>query len=965
MVKEIKFLKHKFFKNDDANGGAMASAIADCPDSHIVIHSQTQKHGRIWGHASPTDVLKMIEKNNGIYEVITKYPHKVYFDVDKKDYDVTKAMEYLNEVKQTIATFFPNCDCTVSGSITEKKTSFHIVLNNYTIHNDDERQQVKHIAHHIRDNIDEGFDWTVYTKNRNMKAINQSKLDGRVQEIIEGDDYKQHLITCFINDYSLPFNNIPEPIKEKILIAKSKKSFDMAELPKLKLVCPEDADLMTMTPIDVLSLLPNTSSCNFTYRHLICRFCFTTGIPFETFLSWICQRFNGHCSKEKYEQWNTHWKNIEKFPPANIEKIKPILVHFYPHINKDLSYRQFSQTFCLPEDKIRYIETIDQSCFNNSEKYTVLNVGMGGGKTAQTITYLQNKPSFLWIAPNVALGHNTLKRFEDENIEAKHYANFKTKEKKDGILNTETKLIICLNSLHYLTDNDDYDIIVIDEIETLLDKFYGEFIDQGERKLKTKIWRKFLDLFVKAKKVIFLDAFITTKTYNFIQNLQSKDANLSVNIYKRTFEPQTRTVRYMNNFEMTIHDAIEKIKAGNKVFIYYPYKRDTSNAMSMERVYGILKEQTGASGVFYNADVGDKTKKELKDVNTSWADRKFVITNNIITCGINYENLDFDYKYLFVASFNTPRDIIQVSYRARYLSSGIINVCYMGKMNQTNSWINDTEQIGCDIYSNLYHDILVEKKAPLKRSFQLFCNKAHYRQVTDTKEIDTKIEKDINELLLKQNLGYSYSKIDDIDFSEAEAIEEKCFCQEATMYEKMCLKKYYFNKKFLDDARTAVHDEEKFLFDTETGELALTMSILWEKNLFFFVDRLKYLFSVGNTLFHQIQALNKNKTIFPNEIKKTKLNDDILDLIFKQFSFKFISRGSSTNKIIKEIYNTYFGCFIVNTEYDNNKHVSYTVANDFYKFYDFASKYLIINKELNLTNNNFIENDIDECAIEI
>jgi len=34
--------------------------------------------------------------------------------------------------------------------------------------------------------------------NRNMKMINQSKQDNRVQEIIENPNYKKHLINSFI-----------------------------------------------------------------------------------------------------------------------------------------------------------------------------------------------------------------------------------------------------------------------------------------------------------------------------------------------------------------------------------------------------------------------------------------------------------------------------------------------------------------------------------------------------------------------------------------------------------------------------------------------------------------------------------------------------------------------------------------------------------------------------------------------
>ena len=57
----------------------------------------------------------------------------------------------------------------ISGSISDEKTSYHIALQNYIIHNEDERQTIKQIIKYISENEEESFDWKVYTQNRNMK----------------------------------------------------------------------------------------------------------------------------------------------------------------------------------------------------------------------------------------------------------------------------------------------------------------------------------------------------------------------------------------------------------------------------------------------------------------------------------------------------------------------------------------------------------------------------------------------------------------------------------------------------------------------------------------------------------------------------------------------------------------------------------------------------------------------------
>ena len=54
----------------------------------------------------------------------------------------------------------------------------------------------------------------------------------------------------------------------------------------------------------------------------------------------------------------------------------------------------------------------------------------------------------------------------------------------------------------------------------------------------------------------------------------------------------------------------------------------------------------------------------------------------------------------------------------------------------------------------------------------------------------------------------------------------------------------------------------------------------------------------------------QDEIFIENPYKKTKLNPEIIDLIFKHFVFNYISKSSSPHKIVKEIYNTFFGKFI-------------------------------------------------------
>jgi len=507
--------------------------------------------------------------------------------------------------------------------------------------------------------------------------------------------------------------------------------------------------------------------------------------------------------------------------------MKTILCSQYPHLKKDKAYRQFADTFILPEQNIIEIETISQVEFKKKSKFLVFNVGMGGGKTYQTIEYLKQCPNFSWICPNKALSYNTLTRLEDVKVDVKHYLSFTTEQKKNGSLDECNKLIVVLNSLHYCSKISP-DVVIIDEIETLLDKFLGDFIEN-----KQEIWNNFVRILTCAKKVILLDAFITTKTINFINNLTTPRVEKPLTIFKRINEPYTRTIKYMTGKEIMTLDIIQKLKNGSKVFIFYPHKNQSGFNISMETLFNMLTKESGQKGVFYHADVGEKTKKGLKNVNEAWSDYKFVLTNSVITCGINYENEDFDYAYIFTASFNSPRDIIQVSYRARFLSTGIINVCFLGSMNQINTWKVDNMAVNDVKYDNLIESILIEKKSPIKQTLQLFCSKAHYKQEVNDKTITTELEKYFKDLVdANINLGYSFSSIKDIEQYDADIITQRIFSQEATMYEKIRLKKFYFKKQFIESA----YDEKLKL--CEMFEVNYLQQI-WDENYCFFSNNLK------------------------------------------------------------------------------------------------------------------------------
>ena len=922
MVRSEKFLKHTWSKNNDSNGGAMKQAINCIQRDEVVVHLHTKKYGRAWTTMKPNELLKISTKNYGIYEVLHTYPKKVYFDIDKTERQPT---EYLDKIESIILGVFPGAEFAVSGSITDKKTSYHIVLNNYLIYNNSQLVDLKFINKYF-ETIDDGFDSKVYTINRNMKTINQSKVDDdRIQEIIENEDMKKHFITCFFGEENKPVPKIPElsyEIQEEAMIEKSKSLFDLSVLPKLNKPCPDDMIYDQLTADQILSLLPLNEKCEHEYTHLVARFCFHQNVTFEAFLSWL-QAKNKDIGSVS-EKWKRHWDNLHKFPEVHMGKIQHVLSYFYPDFKRDRHFRAFKQAFKFEKKHLIKIDAITQAEYTMSGKYVIFNTGMGSGKTHQTSKYLaKSNTPYIFISPNKALALNTHQRLLQDGICNNHYLDFSTKQKKAGCLEKVDQLMIVLNSLHYLGDDKTFDTVVIDEVEMVLDLWLDPHF-MGPTKFKS--FEIFKNILRKAKKVILLDAFTTKKTVDFFQMLEPTQ---KITIFERKKEPSTRTIKYINEPQTMIKNLIEDLKNGLKCFIYYPYKKTQEHLglSSMADFHMMLEAEGNCKGVFYNADIDEAKKNDLKDVNESWGGYNFVICNSCITCGVNYENEDFDNEYLFVSGFTQPRQIIQFSYRPRHLKSNNIYLCYLGRMQQAGAHTVDScDNAQCPIYQQLVKNTLIEKNAPIRKSVPLFAAKAKYIQVSTDFKIEEKVKKQIDEMVKEYSIGFDYSGVKDITAIEEEELQQKMFSGEATMIDKFELQKHHFKKQFN--------------FEEKPEYVENKLAEAWRDQYIILFDKLKIAIDEGeNNLFYKIKEFNELDSIFPVDVRKTELNDDIKDQIFKEFKFRFLNKYSNKDAILKEIYNVFFGTAVITTEQDKSRNISYDIDESLAEWYHFVKEH--------------------------
>lgn len=905
--KSQTYKKIEWLKNKSKDGGAMNEVIAKSKPEEMIVHIESKKLGRLWTAIEPDNIFKLLEKNINLYEVLATYPQKIHFDVDINE---NLQSNDLDLIKKIIYDHIPDAELSISGSETETKHSYHIIVNNYVLNNEQEKLNFKMFVKNTLYPIHNGFDWKIYTNNRNMKMINQSKKDCvRVQTIIEDENIKNHIITSFFKDNCKTFESFE-------IVKKTDNSTTVvySDLPKVE--CDQnnliDGDLENAKYL--LSICPIGKNFNHKYTWKICRFCVTNNISFDEFWDWRSAKGNSETERMK---WKEHFFKIssepERHPRVTILQLKYCLLKYYPNILKDSEINKFNIMCDTEKEETIFVNRLEPNIFDNlnKNKCLVLNVGMGGGKTTQTVDYLEKmiyeEKTVCWMSPNIALTDNTfqrMKNFKSFNI----YNSEKKSKKKAELIETSENIMICMNSLHYIKK--DYNILVIDEIEVFLKKWcfnetFKKSIDQH-----TKCYNKFISLLKNAEHIILLDAFITNLTLDFL-----KDLDIKFTLVKRnndlSYNPREAIeVSKKDKFDNLI---INDIKNDKKLLIYYPYKSGSSKNCSMEDYCKTIMKYTGKKGIIHNADTDDKVKNKLKNVNEQWIKYDFVISNNVITVGLNFDVKYFDRCYCLIADFNAPRDIIQFSYRARTLNDNKLYYCHLQRM-KTKDKIDDTD-IKTKEYINLRKNICIEDFLDNKQSFTIFLYLAGYT-IKKEEGIDKLITNNINYICESED-KYLFESIEDIDPFILKDVENEFYSPNCKFDTKLILMKHHFKKKFKQDTKQEI------------------LKTIWDSKYVKYVNKTVDLLYGNNKLMDLLKNEYNWTLYFPDNcdhIKDINFTKEIIESVMNSgLCSKFLNVDTSKHHLILKSYiNSYFDYDVIKSIKKGKKNeVSYAISEEF------------------------------------
>ena len=816
-------------QNIDPKLKALYHCIELVKENELVIHKSNNIY-RMWGIGSESELIKMTETNNHIFEVLLENNQKkVYFDIDIKPSEAKGSFtEHLKECKKIIMSMFKQPNFQVSGSESESKFSYHIILSNYVFNN--EFCLLKSFAEFYKDY---GFDPSVFNKNKNMKCINQSKgfkqdnnkkwvKDPRIQSFIEGNqNHSKHLITCDFDetfthlkfmdfsDYKVILKTEQDTnntIKLRKRLEHKKKGIDILNIKPSTTNLPLSFDYANATNLEKLQVLPNENLTHDIQFFVMC-WCKQNQISFDDFWLWCSKKSS---TNERLDRYTSYWNGFE----YNVRRqyIDNILEMYYPRLKKDYNYQRYEDYLKVPTEFKKTLvgeNYIDIEDIGDSGVY-VLGVGCGRGKTETAIKDIQRNMDkrVLFIVPRITLSYDIHNRLKKSNIEFTNYKDLKSGES----LGHMKREIISPCSLHKLdltsynfNQGSPYDTLIIDEFETLIDMFLNNKIHGGKLAIN---WNLFINLLKTTKKVIIMDAITTKKTHNFLTKLNLK--YFYIDDVRPDFLELNRVVKKKDEkcidtehrfFNLLMND----LKNNKKCFVFTPYKesRKENNKDSISCIRGVMPLMNficdklnfvkGVDIEGYYAEAYEE-KLGLHNVNKTWSSMKCVITNTCNSVGINYENFDFDNIYLFISDWNNIRDVLQALRRIRNIKNKKITIYYEPK---NKSDIYEKMYPSVDEFITEYKTIIdadkLERTCYNIESFYMLCK---INGIIPSANID---DADLEKLIkFDENDDYriTYDRIDDIDEERLLELYKKYEGGLISLREKYEIEKYRFKLKY-------------------------------------------------------------------------------------------------------------------------------------------------------------------------
>lgn len=330
----------------------------------------------------------------------------------------------------------------------------------------------------------------------------------------------------------------------------------------------------------------------------------------------------------------------------------------------------------------------------NLEEFDVVieKSAMGTGKTLQVERYIErcNPRRIIAFSPRCIFAESLTSRLGAHKFEcySAHAGN-----SLDAILGFRSinRLVVQMESLHKLADFmvedgamlaglpiiESFDLVIGDEIESCLKQFSSE-------KTMTKLKRcaaAFSQILQRAKKIMFLDAFICQRTIATLTAILGEDARriiyrenthvpiecrrvaydcAGISRTKPSFRGGTNAVAAKEDLKFVL---LKRLGEGKRIVFV-----NSSKKFAHEVVAEVKTRFPNLKVRVYAGEGDDELDQDIRDVNTHWAEVVLLIYTSRITVGVNFDLKGFDELFVYGSSWScNVRDVFQSTMRVRYI----------------------------------------------------------------------------------------------------------------------------------------------------------------------------------------------------------------------------------------------------------------------------------------------------------
>ena len=679
-----------------------------------------------------------LNKNLPLVELIRENAKvKPYIDYDEKVYYTTKQelILFRNEAKKTLLLHLTNiflnacnvlncnlsicdvlildsCRCLTLDKKQYFKYSFHITTNNNKVFNNAlecknillpelKRQEAKlYNTNHIFKNIDSG----VYGKTQRLRTINSHKSFFDL-ELLKPISHNGGFLK---RDKDKNINYLVQYIKDDYIIIETPKN--------------STSNLGTKPPQSgpVKEIQETKNLKHFNYSKDILKLFFKKGIQSATIKS--SYKFNNTL------YYNIHYdSNINSCIYGNTEHTRTArgVCIMYAYIFNGSLYTGCRGSKCRRRTNINLGSILERSPLESEteaeqvkEKYLTMNQNNKVNKLCNKFTTDPTKKALL-IKSRCGTGKTYLL-----NQYVKEYINIIESERKRParILMISTRQSytrsMCsssvkeLNIISYLDykenkENDindihkvnrlcvsmeglcglmlskwkPYDILIIDESESVCRHLFSSTIKQGSYGTFIRLQQ----LIKFSKKIILLDADLSEPSLTLI-NKVNQESIIKIN---NTYNNNKKDFYFTYDKKDYINDLKSKIILKKRLYIVCLSKteaeglrKELTPILNMVNVME-KRDETKNQLIFITGDIGDKQKKQLKNVNNIWINSAIVITTSATGAGVDF-NIKNHFHYIYgyiTAGCSPPAEFLQITHRVRHPIYNNIKVLIDSKIN--------------------------------------------------------------------------------------------------------------------------------------------------------------------------------------------------------------------------------------------------------------------------------------------